>query len=104
MWRGVVLVVVLLAVFGGVAAWATTSDGARHHRTFHVGYGQTVLPDAAPGDRVLCPHNGGGGVPEPGHGVASGGAYVAGFKGTVDFSITARASGGVVVTRRRAGR
>jgi hypothetical protein len=102
MWRSVATGVVLAGVPAVSFVWWTTR-GPTHPQTFHVGYGTSVLASAAPGDKVLCPHNGGGVVPNNQYGVAGSGSYAQGFSGTVSFSISPRQAGGVVVRCRRAG-
>jgi hypothetical protein len=95
------LAVLALLVLGTL--WMNSSSGAstRPPRTFHVGYGETALTGAQPGDKVLCPRNGGAGVPAAGSGVFGTATLASGFTGTIGWSVRSLSSGGAVVTCRR---
>lgn len=99
-WAAGVLAVVAVLVLGAV--WMNSSSGAstRPPRTFRVGYGESTLTGARPGDKVRCPGNGGAGVPAAGSGVDGSAMLAAGFTGTISWSVRSLPSGGAVVTCR----
>jgi len=81
------------------ALYSGGSGSGQSHRTFHVGYGTTRLPDAQTGDLVLCPHDGGAYVPDSGTGVGGNADFVAGAHGTIAWSV--QWSGGQVEAQCR---